>query len=67
MKFKILLNGDNFFTGLSSIDLAKDELKMHKEALDWMSLKGIAICNEIVEIDSGQNVPDMRSEFCGQQ
>ena len=52
------------FPGLGS---AKEELVMEKENMYWSSAYNYndAACNELIIIEVGRDVPDMRDEHCG--
>jgi hypothetical protein len=43
----------------------KDELVMHKEVMYWSSTNyDDSACNELIIIEAGRDVPDMRDELC---
>lgn len=62
-----------YFTVLSflicfpSLVFAKNELVMEKEVLYWgqNGRMGNAACNQLIIIEEGRDVPDMRNEQCG--
>ena len=54
-----------FLTCFPIIGFAKDELVMHKEFMYWESTKSDSACGQLIYIEFGRDVPDLREEPCG--
>ena len=54
-----------FLTCFPIICFAKDELVMHKEFMYWESTKSDSACGQLIYIEFGRDVPDLREEPCG--
>ncbi len=67
MKIKTYFATFIFLLCLPSLGFAKDELVMHKEVMYWTNtaLNGDSACFQLIFIEVGRDVPDMRKEKCG--
>ncbi|MBN4078255.1 hypothetical protein JYT29_02880 [Nitrospina gracilis] len=65
MKITTFITALSFLICFPDICSAKNELVMQKEVLNWsqMSISDIA-CAELIIIEEGRDVPDMRNEHC---
>ncbi len=66
MKISTFIIALSFLIGFPSLASAKNELVMQKEVLNWASMGiGDNVCMELIFIEEGRDVPDMRKEQCG--
>jgi hypothetical protein len=54
-----------FLTYFPLIGFAQDELVMQKEFMYWESTISDSSCNQLIYIELGRDVPDLREEPCG--
>ena len=67
MKIKAFIIFISFLICFPSLGFAKDELVMEKELMWWQinGHTGDTACFQLIFIDVGRDVPDMRKEQCG--
>ena len=67
MKIKALIISISFLIWCPNLGFAKDELVMEKEVMWWQisGQSGDSACFQLIFIDLGRDVPDMRDEQCG--
>ena len=69
MKITIFLTTLSYLICFPGLGSAKDELVMHKEVMYWSASNNYddTACNELIKIDAGRDVADMRDEHCAQR
>jgi hypothetical protein len=66
MKISTFIIALSFLICFPSLGFAKNELVMQKVVLNWASMGiGDSVCMELITIEEGRDVPDMRKEQCG--
>ena len=65
MKIKVFIISISFLICFPSLGFAKDELVMHQELMWWQinGQSGESACFQLIYIDLGRDVPDMRDEL----
>ncbi|MBN4078254.1 hypothetical protein JYT29_02875 [Nitrospina gracilis] len=66
MKTKAVIISLSFLICFPSLGFAKNELVMFKEVMYWAinGRGGDVACNQLINIEEGRDVPDMRNEPC---
>ena len=69
MKIKALIISVSFLICFPSLGFAKDELVMHQELMWWQinGQSGDSACFQLIYIEIGRDVPDMRDELLDAQ
>lgn len=65
MKITAFLATCSFLICFPVLAFATDELVMQKEVMYWTVLPSDTACSELIKIEVGRDVPDMRDELCG--
>ena len=65
MKITALVVSLSFLICIPGLVSAREELVMHKENTYWITSYNDTACNELIKIDTGRDVPDLRDELCG--
>ena len=65
MKIKAFIISISFLIYFPSLSFSKDELVMHQELMWWQinGQSGDSACFQLIYIEVGRNVPDMRDEL----
>ena len=66
MKIKTFLVSFILLISFPVLAFAKDELLIQKEVMYWTILKSHNVCSDLIDIEVGKDVPDLRDEpACG--
>jgi hypothetical protein len=65
MKIIAFLVSCSFLICFPVLGFAKDELVMQKEVMYWTGTKSDTPCSQLINIELGRDVSDIRDELCG--
>lgn len=65
MKIKFFLVAYTFLVCFPTLAFAHDELVIQKEVMYWTMARSNFTCTPHIQIEIGEDVPDLRDEVCG--